>query len=317
MPPRVLITGASGFVGRALALEASGRDIPLRIALRRPDALLSGRFDAAAVGELDAETDWGAALDGVEVVVHCAARTHVMRELSDDPWRDFRRTNVEGALQLARQSVRAGVRRFVFISSILVNGPQTSFKPFCADDIPVPSSLYAKSKYEAEIALQDLSRETGLELVVIRPPLIYGPGVKGNFEAMIRWIERGIPLPLGAVNNKRSFIALDNITDFILGCLQRTAAANHTFLISDGEDMSTPDLLRRIGQALGKTVRLFPVPPRMLWAGARLVGKPDMARKLVGSLQVDSSATCKTLNWSPPISVDEAIKRLASEIPPR
>jgi nucleoside-diphosphate-sugar epimerase len=310
--PRLLITGASGFVGRALALQAAARALPLRIALRGTEAQLPAQLDAARISGLDANTEWGAALEGVDVIAHCAARAHVMRELSRDPLAEFRRVNVEGTLNLARQAVRAGVRRFIYISSIHVNGPETRLKPFTAEDVAAPSSPYALSKYEAESALRLLSKETGLELVVIRPPLIYGPGVKGNFESMIRWIERGIPLPLGAIHNKRSLVALDNIIDLILVCLQHPGASNQTFLVSDGEDLSTTELLRRLGQALNKPIRLIPVPAVLLRAGALLTGRPDIAQKLVGSLQVDDSHTRKVLTWSPPINVREGLRRVAA-----
>jgi nucleoside-diphosphate-sugar epimerase len=312
VPPRLLITGASGFVGRALAFQAAARALPLRIALRRSEAQFPAQLDAARISGLDANTEWGAALEGIDVIAHCAARAHVMRELSSDSLAEFRRVNVEGTLNLARQAVRAGVRRFIFISSIGVNGSETHFKPFTAEDVAAPSSPYALSKYEAESALRLLSKETGLELVVIRPPLIYGPGAKGNFESMIRWIERGIPLPLGAIHNKRSLVALDNIIDLILLCLQHPRASNQTFLVSDGEDLSTTELLLRLGQALNKPIRLIPVPAVLLSAGALLIGRSDIAQKLVGSLQVDDSHTREVLTWSPPISVREGLRRVAA-----
>jgi len=316
VPSRLLITGASGFIGRALTLQAVARGLPLRIALRRPDVDLAAGFEPARISGLDADTEWGAALDGVAVVAHCAARAHVLREVSSDPLAEFRRVNVQGTLNLARQAIRAGVRRFIFISSIGVNGSETHLEPFTADDVAAPSSPYAQSKYEAESGLRLLSKEAGLELVVIRPPLVYGPGAKGNFEIMIRWIERGIPLPLGAIHNKRSLVALDNLVDLVLLCLQHPAASNQTFLVSDGEDLSTTELLRRLGQALRKPVRLVPVPSMLLKAAAFIAGKSDIAQKLIGSLQVDSSHTRKLLNWSPPVSVSEGLSRVAAAIVP-
>jgi nucleoside-diphosphate-sugar epimerase len=312
VPPRLLITGASGFVGRALTLQAAARGLPLRIALRSPEIGFPAGVEAARISALDADTEWGAALEGVAVVAHCAARAHVLREVSNDPLAEFRRVNVQGTLNLARQAIRAGVRRFIFLSSIGVNGAETHLEPFTADDVAAPSSPYAQSKYEAESALRILSKETGLELVVIRPPLIYGPGATGNFQSMIRWIERGIPLPLGAIHNKRSLVALDNIVDLILVCLQHPGASNQTFLVSDGEDLSTTELLRRLGQALNKPTRLIPVPAVLLRAGALLTGRPDIAQKLVGSLQVDDSHTRKVLTWSPPINVREGLRRVAA-----
>jgi nucleoside-diphosphate-sugar epimerase len=310
--PRLLITGASGFVGRELALQAVARGFPLRVALRRPEHQFPSSIEATRISALDGNTEWGAALEGVDVIAHCAARAHVMRELSADPLAEFRRVNVQGTLNLARQAAHSGVRRFIFISSIGVNGSETHLKPFTVEDVAAPSSPYALSKYEAESALRSLSKETGLELIVIRPPLIYGPGARGNLETMIRWIARGIPLPLGAIHNKRSLVALDNLIDLVLVCLQHPAASNRTFLVSDGEDLSTTDLLRRLGLALRKPVRLIPVPSMLLRAAAALAGRSDIAQKLIGSLQVDASHTRETLTWSPPISVSEGLRRVAA-----
>lgn len=266
----------------------------------------------ARIPALDADTEWRATLEGVTVVAHCAARAHVLREVSSDPLAEYRRVNVQGTLNLARQAISAGVRRFVFISSIGVNGAETHLKPFTSGDIAAPSSPYALSKYEAESALRQLSKETGLEVVVIRPPLIYGPGAKGNFEAMIRWIVRGIPLPLGAIHNKRSLVALDNLVDLVLLCLQHPAASNQTFLVSDGEDLSTTELLRRLGQALRRPVRLIPMPSMLVKAAALMAGKSDIAQKLLGSLQVDDAHTRNLLDWSPPISVSEGLSRVVA-----
>jgi nucleoside-diphosphate-sugar epimerase len=248
----ILVTGATGFVGRALcaALIKGG---PIRIVVRNA----AGESPADGVdvvrGELSATADWSAAMAGVVAVVHCAARVHVMNDDAVDPLAEFRRINVEGSLQLARQAAAAGVRRFVFLSSIKVNGEQTDpGRPFTADQAPGPLDPYGISKMEAEAALRALARETGMAVVIIRPPLVYGPAVKGNFLAMIRALWRGIPLPLGAVTaNRRSLVALDNLVDLIVTCIDHPAAANQTFLVSDAEDLSTAALLRRMGQATG------------------------------------------------------------------
>lgn len=312
MRTKLLVTGASGFVGRALASKATAHGVPLRVAFRRAGVAIAGGVEAAVIPGLDADTDWQPALEGIDVVVHCAARAHVMRELSSDPLTEFRRVNCEGTINLATQAAHAGVRRFIFISSIGVNGPETFQKAFTERDVAAPSSPYALSKYEAELELHALAEQTGMELVVIRPPLIYGPGARGNFESMVRWVESGIPLPLGAIHNKRSLVAIDNLVDLILVCRGHPAASNQTFLVCDGEDLSTTELLLRIGRAMGKPARLIPVSQTLLRAVAALVGKSDIAQKLIGSLQIDALHTRKRLAWSPPIDVGEALRRVAA-----
>jgi UDP-glucose 4-epimerase len=224
---------------------------------------------------------------------------------------EFRRVNVAGTLNLARQAAAAGARRFVFISSIKVNGEATHARPYRADDVPAPVDAYGLSKHEAEQALRKVSQQTGLEVVIIRPVLVYGPGVKANFLTMMRWLHRGVPLPLGAIDNRRSLVALENLVDLICTCLSHPAAANQTFLVSDGEDLSTAALLQRTATALGTRARLLPVPPRMLEAVARVLGKPDVAVRLCGSLQVDITKTRELLEWAPPSSVDTALKHTA------
>lgn len=309
----ILVTGATGFVGRALcaALIKSG---PIRIVVRN----VAGESPVDGVdvvrGELSATADWSAAMAGVVAVVHCAARVHVMNDDAVDPLAEFRRINVEGSLQLARQAAAAGVRRFVFLSSIKVNGEQTDpGRPFTADQAPGPLDPYGISKMEAEAALRALARETGMAVVIIRPPLVYGPAVKGNFLAMIRALWRGIPLPLGAVTaNRRSLVALDNLVDLIVTCIDHPAAANQTFLVSDAEDLSTAALLRRMGQQLGRPARLLPVPVGVLRLAATLLGRPGIAQRLCGSLEVDIDKTRHLLGWSPPLSVDEGLRRTAA-----
>lgn len=268
--------------------------------------------DAVVVPGLDAATDWATALDGMTVVIHCAARAHVMREEAVDPLAEYRSVNVAGTLRLAQQAAAAGVRRFVFISSVKVNGEATRpGRPYLADDAPAPEDAYGLSKAEAEAGLRALAQQTGMELVIIRPVLVYGPGVKGNFQTMLRWVARGRPLPLGAVtNNRRSLVALDNLVDLICTCVHHPGAANQTFLASDGEDLSTTDLLRRIGLAQGVSARLLPVPAAWLRLGARLLGKQVVAQRLLGSLQVDIAKTREQLGWKPPLTVDEGLRKL-------
>ncbi|MES1195405.1 MAG: NAD-dependent epimerase/dehydratase family protein, partial [Steroidobacter sp.] len=263
------------------------------------------------IGELSAFTNWEPSLRGIDLVVHTAGRAHILCEYTSNPLLEFRRINCHATLKLARDCVRAGVRRFIFISSIGVNGAETVGTPFRADDKATPHSLYAISKYEAEIGLMEIARETGLEVVVIRPPLIVGPNAPGNFRQLVKLLRRGIPLPLAAVRNQRSFVALDNLIDLIMKCLVHPSAANQTFLVSDGEDLSTPQLVQKLGLALGSPVKLFHVPVPLLSAGAALFGKREMLRQLCGSLCIDITKTRELLDWSPPITIDEGLIRAA------
>lgn len=267
-----------------------------------------------AVGDIHEATDWSAALNGCSAVVHLAARVHVMNERASDPLLEFRRTNVEGTLHLARQAAHSGVRRFVFVSSIKVNGETTAAgRPFTVADTPAAQDAYGISKMEAERGLRGIAADTGMEIVIVRPPLVYGPGVKANFASLMRAVQRGLPLPLGAVtNNRRSLVALDNLVDLLITCVDHPAAANQTFLVSDGEDLSTTALIRRMGQALGKPARLLPVPPALLQLGAAIVGKRNVVQRLLGNLQVDIAHTRATLGWTPPISVGEGLRRAAA-----
>ena len=265
------------------------------------------------VSDLSVDTDWSLALLGVSQVVHAAARVHVMQDAALDALTEYRRVNVQGTLNLARQAAATGVKRFIFLSSVKVNGEATQpGQFFTADDAPSPQDPYGISKMEAVEGLREIAARTGMEVVIIRPPLVYGPGVKANFQAMTRWLVRGAPLPFAAItHNRRSLVALDNLVDLIVTCIHHPAAANQTFLVSDGEDLSTTDLLRRMGHALGKPARLLPVPPALLKLEATLLGKPEMAQRLCGSLQVDISKTRQLLGWSPPVSVDEGLRRAA------
>lgn len=307
----ILVTGATGFVGSALCDRLKERDA-LRIALRTPIAYGRTQQHDVVQAALDPDQDWRPALEGVANVVHCAARVHVMNDDATDPLREFRRINVDGTLRLATQAAEAGVGRFVFISSIKVNGESTaSGQPFTAQQAPAPIDPYGVSKWEAERQLLTLSAETGMEVVIIRPVLVYGPGVKANFLNMMKWLYKGVPLPLGAIHNKRSLVALDNLVDLIVTCIDHPQAANQTFLVSDGEDLSTTELLQRMSQALGKRPPLLPVPAWMLETAAKVLGKRSIAQRLCGSLQVDIEHTRKRLGWTPPVSVDAALLKTA------
>ena len=310
---RLLITGANGFVGRALSLEAIAGGLHVRAASRSYSSFPAA-IECVLVGDIDKSTDWHDALRGCDAVVHLAARAHVMHDTTSDPLVEYRSINVDGTLNLARQAVQAGVRRFVFMSSIGVNGAQTFGKPFSAHDAAAPHSPYTVSKHEAEVGLRVLASQTGLELVIVRPPLVYGPGAPGNFGSLMRWLGRGWPLPLGAVTkNRRSLVGLDNLVDLIMTCVDHPRAVNQTFLVSDGDDLSTTEFLRRIGQAMNQPSRLVPMPVALMALAAGALGKKAVAQSLLGSLQVDISKTCELLDWKPPMSVNEGLFRAAQQ----
>ncbi|MBS0292103.1 MAG: SDR family oxidoreductase [Proteobacteria bacterium] len=307
----VLLTGASGFVGQAALQALQLRGVAVRPVFRSAGQA-RGVAGTAVVSGLDADTVWSAALQDVDVVVHAAARAHIMRDEALDPLAEYRRVNVQGTLHLARQAAAAGVRRFVFISSIKVNGEGTQpGRAFTADDAPAPEDAYGLSKAEAEAGLRELCRAAGMELTIIRPVLVYGPGVKGNLASMLRWVRRALPLPLGAVtDNRRSLVALDNLVDFMLVCMEHPQAANQVFLVSDGEDVSTAQLLRNMAAALQCPSRLLPVPVGLLRLGARLLGKQAVAQRLLGSLQVDITKNRKLLGWTPPVTMQAALQKM-------
>lgn len=308
----ILITGADGFVGAALCDRLRNEVIPLRGVVRRLKSPLDSDQNMAAVGDISARTDWSSALQDVTEVVHLAARMHLMNESSPDLISEFRRVNVEGTASLARKAAAHGVRRFVFLSSIKVNGELTGAgQPFTATDAPSPEDPYGVSKCEAEQMLWQIATETGMEVVVLRPPLVYGPGVKGNFIRLMRVIDKQLPLPLGAIQNQRSLIYLDNLVDAIRVCLTHPKAAGKTFLVSDGEDVSTPELIRRVAAALGRRPLLLPIPVSwMKWAGAFL-GKRAAVDRLLGSLCVDMIPLREELGWNPPYTMQAGLEATA------
>jgi nucleoside-diphosphate-sugar epimerase len=308
-----LVTGGSGFLGRALINQLMLiPDCSVVAPVRDTGTHFPLGVRSLAVDDFNGANDWQEAIKGVDVVVHCAARVHVMNDTKADPLAAFREVNVDATLNLARQAAAAGVRRFIFISSIKVNGegtePNTAYN---ADDVPAPVDPYGISKLEAEQGLRLLASTTGMEMVIIRPVLVYGPGVKANFLSMMRWLCRGIPLPFGAVRNRRSLVAIDNLVDLIVTCSEHPAAANQVFLASDGEDVSTTQLLRKLAGALGKPARLLPIPVWLMSGVATLLGRHALSQRLFGSLQVDISKNQRLLGWIPPVSLDEALNLTA------
>lgn len=304
---KVLITGANGFVGSALVRHFNGRrDIVVRAACRSAAAVPG---PVLRVADLGPNTDWRHALDGIDVVIHCAARVHVMKDQARNPLDEFRLANVEGTRSLATQALAAGVRRLVFVSSIKVNGESTTgMPPFSHRSPPAPEDAYGMSKWEAEEALWRIAEETGLEVVVVRPPLVYGPGVRANFQRLMHVVRRGIPLPFGAVNNARSMVYVSNLVSLLDRCATHPAAAMQTFLTADGWDLSTRELIMQLASAMRRRPRLVAIPPSLMRGAAVLLGKKDLAERLLGSLQVDASYTCKMLDWAPPFTVEQGMR---------
>lgn len=304
-----LVTGGGGFVGSAVLARLRHVGGPV-LGVVRSVVPAAGCVHGPA---LERGGDWSGLLKGCDAVVHAAARVHVMEGLASGSLDAYRAANVDGTLNLARQAAAGGVRRFVFLSSIKVNGEETPpGRAFAAEDSPSPKDAYAISKAEAEAGLRALAAETGMEVVIVRPPLVYGPGVKANFLSLMRVLRRGVPLPLGAVvSNRRSLVALDNLVDLIVTCIEHPAAANRTFLVSDGEDLSTVELLRRLAAAMDVPARLLPVPVPLLQAAAALLGRGVMMRRLCGNLQVDMTDMQRLLGWRPPVGVDEGLRRAA------
>jgi UDP-glucose 4-epimerase len=307
----VLVTGASGFVGSELCAELSRAGHVVRATGRDPRRLPAGASERAVIDELGPVTQWEAALDGIDCVVHLAARAHVMRDSKSNADL-YMRVNAEGTLRLATQSARAGVQRFVFLSSIKVNGDATSTRPFSPLDDPRPLDAYGESKWEGEKHALRVGRETGMEVVVMRSPLVYGPGVKGNFLALMEWVDKERLLPLGRIANRRSLVNVWNLCDLMLTLLTHPDVSGRVWMASDCEDMSTPELVRRMARLMGKRARLMSVPvPLLAWAGV-VVGRRAQTARLCGSLQVDVTGTREELGWSPSVPVEEGLRRTVS-----
>jgi len=309
----ILVTGGTGFVGRSLISRLLEGSYQVAVTSRRGN---NNQFHENVkkyhTKDISTSTNWSGVFEQVDVVIHAAARVHIMDDSVADPLAEFRKVNVGGTLNLARQAAQSGVKRFIFISSIKVNGEMTTIdRLFKSDDKCIPTDPYGLSKYEAEQGLLAIARETGMEVVIIRPPLVYGPGVRANFFSMMKWIYKGIPLPLGAINNRRSFVALDNLVSFIINCINHPKAANEVFLISDGEDVSTSELLKKVAKAFGKKSLLLSVPTSLMTFTAKLIGKGEVATRLFSSLQVDSSKAQDLLGWTPVTTMDEQLKKTA------
>lgn len=312
---KLLVTGANGFVGKFLCDSLRQRGYDLRKAMRKADTAEASAGladDTVVIGNIDPQTDWSAALSSVGAVIHLAARVHVMRESSDDPLAEFRRVNAGGTERLARSAAAAGVRRLVYVSSIKVNGEETrEGQSYTEADAPAPQDPYGISKWEAEQSLHRVARETGLEIVIVRPPLVYGAGVKGNFAQMLGVLRKRIPLPLASVDNRRSLVYAANLADALIACATHPAAAGQTYLVSDGEDVSTPDLLRALAASMGVRAVLLPFPPKLLQTLAHAVGRGAQADRLLGSLRVDSGKIRHQLDWTPPYSLRQGLQATA------
>ena len=310
---KILVTGATGFIGQAVVQELLKQAFNVNAAVRKLSPDLPDAVTQVEIGDLSALPENISILQNIDIVIHIAARAHIMNETQSNPLAEFRKVNTTGTLNLARQAAEAGVKRFIFISSIKVNGEITQpGNPFKAEITNPPTDPYGLSKFEAEHGLMSLAKNTGMEIVIIRPPLVYGPGVKANFLSMIKWVDKGAPLPLGAIHNQRSLVALGNLVSFICHCINHPKAANEVFLIADGEDVSTTQLLQKVAKALGKKAHLLPIPVSLMRFAARLIGKQSVASRLFDSLQVDSSKARALLEWEPVISMDEQLKILTT-----
>ena len=306
------MTGASGFVGRPLCVELLREHHGVRAAIRSPSPLPEG-VEAVTVGNIDGSTDWTNALSGMDVVIHLAARVHVMRDRAADPLTEFLKVNRDGTENLARQAARAGVKRLVYVSSIKVNGEETSgHRCFAELDRPAPKDPYGISKWQAEEALIRISQETPLEVVILRPPLVYGPGVKGNFISLLAAVDNGIPLPLAGATNERSLIYVGNLVSALIACATNAAAAGQTYLVSDGQDVSTAQLVQEIASALGCNARSFYLPPKILRSVAMIAGRSSQVDRLFGSLRVDDRKLRAQLDWSPPFTLEQGLRLTAA-----
>ncbi|MBI3285128.1 MAG: SDR family oxidoreductase [Burkholderiales bacterium] len=315
MNKTIVLTGASGFVGGAIARALLRQGEHLVCPSRQPLSWQAEQMRNPPMTELAPDSDWSDCLRAAEIVIHCAARVHVMQEAALDPLAEFRRVNVAATLNLARQAAAAGVRQFVFLSSVKVNGEATlPGQPFTENSPPQPQDAYGVSKLEAESALLALGRETGMAITIVRPPLVYGPGVKANFLSMLRWVKKGLQLPLASIHNRRSFVYLENLVSLVLCCLRHAQAGQQVFLVSDDCDVATPDLLRGCAAALGLRARLLPCPPALLYGLARLAGRPAAAGRLCQSLQVDIAKARTVLGWVPPYTLEQGLRATTSTL---
>ncbi len=306
---RVLVTGANGFIGKTLCRELRDSGYWVREAIRKSD---DAHSDVIAVGDIGRDTDWSGALERIQVVIHLAARAHILDNKTADPLAAFRAVNVEGTKQLAQQAAQSGIQRFIFVSSIGVLGSSTQVgEPFTTHSVPAPRSHYAIAKWEAEQALQQVRSETGFEIVIVRPPLVHGAGAPGNMRRLLKWVYRGVPLPLASTGNRRSLIGVDNLADFLIHCVVSPAAANQTFIVSDEQDLSTTELIRLLANAMNRPARLFPAPEAPIRLLAQIIGKENIVDQLWGSLVIDSSKAYKDLKWSPPFTAAEGIEKMA------
>ena len=311
----IVVTGANGFVGSHLCRALQRKGMAYRAVVREGAQASPGTAGLVRLPSLDAHTDWTTALQGATTVIHLAARVHQVQDTSADPLQAFRASNLHATLQLARCAQKMGVQRFIFVSTVKVLGEETApGRPFHASDPAQPQDAYATSKHEAEQALRALVAGGSMELVIVRPPLVYGPGVRANFASLMRVVRRGIPLPLARVHNLRSLVGIDNLVSLLLRCTQHADAGGQNFLVSDGHDLSTPDLVRQLATALGQPARLWPVPLAGLQLAARLTGRQAAVQRLCSSLQVDISATCQGLQWAPPVSVAEGLRRMVADM---
>jgi UDP-glucose 4-epimerase len=305
---RILITGANGFVGSALCRTLAQSGHVLRAGLRGECSMPEGVAEKAIVGDISTALDWRPSLRGVGAVVHAAARAHVLQDSADSE-KLYLETNTHATRQLAEAAAQAGVRRFIYLSSIKVNGEETFGSGYESSDVPNPQDAYGRSKLLGEESVLEVSARTGMQVAIVRPPLVYGPGVRANFLRLMRWVEAGWPLPLGSVNNRRSLVSIWNLCDLLARLLNDPLPSGRAWLVSDSEDLSTPDLISRIGVAMGRNVRLVPVPTRLLQGAATLTGRKAEFARLCGSLTVDISQTRNELGWSPPVTVNESLSR--------
>ena len=306
---KIVVTGANGFVGTALTKKLISEEwVVTRVVRSESDLHGVAGVSTFEIGNMDKNTDWKTALRGIDAVVHTAARVHVMKDTPADPLKAYRSVNVHGTMKLARQAAVSGVRRFVFISTIKVNGEENT-AAYKETDKPAPLDPYGISKLQAEKELSKLASETGMEVVVLRPPLVYGPGVKANFLKLLQTVDRRMPLPFAGVKNQRSLIYVENLVDAIVACLRHSNAPGQTFLVSDGEDVSTPELIRMMSALLHKSPRLFSVPGLCLHVASRISGKGPVMDRLIGSLTVDTAKITEELDWRPPFTLQEGLEK--------